>query len=130
MKILSALALIVLITIAVVVLLAVFPFMGLALVGLYALPPTRFWAGRKAYHLWIAFDKFGNAMRFHDHRETISSCLGKSIYYNHPPVFNWRAIDRAIAGMLDHVDPGHCRNSIDWTVGRDRYWQHRALELP
>lgn len=68
------------------------------------------------YHVWIAFDKFWNAVLGGDHRETISSRLGKTLYHGHDPVFGLRIIDRFVAFLLDQVDPGHCRKSIDWTI--------------
>lgn len=68
-------------------------------------------------HVWIAFDKFWNAILGGDHRETISSRLGKSVYYNHPPVFGNKSIDKKFAWWLSKVDTDHCKKSIDWKVG-------------
>lgn len=68
------------------------------------------------YHVWIAFDKFWNAVLGGDHRETISSRLGKTLYHGHDPVFGLYSIDRFVAFLLDQVDPDHCRKSIDWTI--------------
>lgn len=127
--IIAGLCLIMLIMLAAVALPLLFPGFGLALALLAVVPATRPWALKKAFHLWIAFDKFANAMRFHDHRETISSCLGKSIYFGHPPVFNWLFIDRFIGRLLDAVDPLHCKTAIDWTVGRDQHWRENQYSL-
>lgn len=69
------------------------------------------------YHVWIAFDKFWNAVLGGDHRETISSRLGKSLYHNFDPVFGFLVIDRFVAFLLDQVDPDHCRKSIVWEYG-------------
>lgn len=71
-----------------------------------------------ALGVWLGFDKFINAVMGGDHRETISSRLGKSIDYNCPTVFTLKAIDKLIYKCLDLVDPKHCSNSIDWSVGR------------
>lgn len=122
LKLLSALCLVFLIALAAVFIPIAFPVMGVLLLVAVVLPFSRRWAKTKAYHLWIAFDKFANAMRFHDHRETISSCLGKAIYHGHPPVFNWLCIDIAIGWLLDRVDENHCEKSIDWSVGRGLNW--------
>lgn len=128
-KILSGICLAVLILIAVVLLPMIFPLMGVALLLASAFPQSRPWAYKKAYHVWIAFDKFANAMRFHDHRETISSCLGKAIYHGHPPVFNWLFIDKCVGWMLDRVDKEHCKKSIDWNVGRNQHWHMRPYNF-
>ena len=128
-KIIAGVFLALLIIIAVILLPILFPFMGTALLLAAAFPQSRGWAAVKAYHLWIAFDKFANAMRFHDHRETISSCLGKAIYHGHPPVFNFLIIDKCIGWMLDKVDKNHCKNSIDWNVGRNRHWHMRPYNF-
>ena len=69
------------------------------------------------FQVWIGFDKLVNAALNGDHRETISSRLGKSTVYDHDPVFNHIRIDRVVAWMLDQVDPGHCESSIDWRYG-------------
>jgi len=122
-KIFAATCLALLVMISMQLLLLLFPIMGSALIVLAIIPLTRHWARKKCYHLWIAFDKFANAMRFHDHRETISSCLGKAIYHGHPPVFNWLIIDKAVSWLLNKVDPDHCKKSIDWTVGRKQGWR-------
>ena len=73
---------------------------------------------RYALHVWLGFDKFINACRGGDHRETVSSCLGKSIDYNADTVFFIKPIDRLVYHCLNLVDPDHCTKSIDWTVGR------------
>lgn len=68
-------------------------------------------------HVWIAFDKLWNAILRGDHRETISSRLGKSVYFNHPPVFVYRKTDKKFSWWLSQVDKDHCKKSIDWKVG-------------
>lgn len=73
-----------------------------------------------ALEVWIGFDKFCNACLKGDHRETISSRLGKSIYYEHPPVFGYTLFDHMVAGMLDSVDKDHCNSSIDWKYGKGK----------
>lgn len=72
------------------------------------------------FEVWIGFDKLCNAALGGDHKETISSRLGKSTEYGLPPVFLHIVIDNAIAWMLDQVDPNHCKDSIDWRYG-DRF---------
>ena len=72
------------------------------------------------YHVWIAFDKFWNAALDGDHRETISSRLGKSVHYGLSPVFLFRWADKVVAYLLDQVDTDHCRKSIEWHVGEQR----------
>ena len=118
----SAIALALMIALAVVLITASFPAVACLLLFLAVLPPTRKWAAVKAYHLWRAFDCLGNAFLFHDSRETISSRLGKAIYHQHPPVFNWLIIDKGVAWLLNNVDRDHCRKSIDWSVGRGAAW--------
>ena len=122
-KIVIALLLAVLIILAVIVGTLLFPILGIGLLVLCIPKATRNWAGTRAYHIWISYDKYCNALRFHDHRETISSCLGKSRFHGHPPVFNWLFLDNIVGRMLDIVDAEHCRKSIDWTVGRSETWR-------
>lgn len=98
---------------------------GIPLALMIAVPRWRPFAGKKAYHIWIAFDRLWNALFWHDSRETISSRLGKALYWHRPPVFNWLWIDAAVGWMLDKVDPDHCFKSIDWSVGRCKDW-HRV----
>lgn len=105
------------------------PFLGIGLIFLTIIPTTRPYAKNKAIHIWLAYDKLWNALLFHHSGETISSRLGKSLYHGHPPVFNWRSIDALIGGWLDKVDPDHCRNSIDWNIGRGSHWQRRRSNL-
>lgn len=73
------------------------------------------------YHVWIAFDKFWNAVLGGDHRETISSRLGKSIHFGLPPVFWFLWADKVVAFLLDQVDHDHCRKSVDWGVGKGKH---------
>lgn len=98
------------------------PFMNT--VGLFVALVALFWPssaiGQYGYQLWVGFDKFGNAGRGGSHKETISSCLGKSLHYDHDPVFWFKQIDRLIAFFLDTVDKNHCYNSIDWRVGSQK----------
>lgn len=70
------------------------------------------------FEVWIGFDKLCNAALGGDHKETISSRLGKSVYHKHPPVFLHRYIDKGVAWMLDQVDPNHCFDSIQRYAGR------------
>lgn len=111
-----------LIAVAVLLITASFPAVACLLLFLAVLPPTRKWATVKAYHLWRAFDCLGNAYLFHDSRETISSRLGKSIYHDHPPVFNFLIIDKGVAWLLNNVDREHCKKSINFDVGRNADW--------
>ena len=69
---------------------------------------------------WLSFDYFCNAVLGGNIKETISSRLGKSIYYGHPPVFIYRRCDKIVASWLHAVDRNHCRNSIQFDVGRRR----------
>ena len=73
---------------------------------------------RYALDIWLGFDKFANACMGGDHRETVSSRLGKSIDHDCPSVFFVKPIDRLVYSCLNVVDPDHCTKSIDWTVGR------------
>lgn len=98
---------------------------GFGLLFLTLFPRSRKFSGTRAYHIWIAYDRLWNALLWHDSRETISSRLGKSIYYRHPPVFNWRWVDRVVGAALDRVDTDHCATSIDWAVGRGVDWHRR-----
>lgn len=70
--------------------------------------------------VWLAFDKLVNAALGHDHRETLSGRLGKSVYHNHPPVFFYYDIDFLIVLLLEQFEHNHCLDSIDWMVGRSR----------
>lgn len=79
-----------------------------------------------ALEIWMGFDKFANASRGGTHKETVSSCLGKSVYYQHPPVFKHITIDRLVAKLLGIVDYNHCYKSIDWSVGRGKVYNGRA----
>ena len=73
---------------------------------------------RYALDVWLGFDKFINACMGGDHRETVSSRLGKSVWHGGPSVFFVPCIDRLVSRCLDVVDPDHCLKSIDWSVGR------------
>jgi hypothetical protein len=121
-KIFSGIVLMLLIALSLLIVPVSAPFVGIGLVILAAIPATRSFAFNKAYHLWIAYDRYCNAYLFHDSRETISSRLGKSIYHDHPPVFNFLIIDKAVAWLLNNVDRGHCKKSINFTVGRNADW--------
>ena len=68
--------------------------------------------------VWLGFDKFMNAAMGGDHKETISSRLGKSIDHGSPSVFFCKPLDLIIYKCLDIVDEDHCTKSIDWSVGR------------
>lgn len=85
-----------------------------ALVALVS-PKTKL--GRYGFQLWIGFDKFFNAVLGGKHKETISSRLGKAIYYNYPSVFGIPEVDKIIGMLLDQVDHLHCWKSINWSVG-------------
>lgn len=73
---------------------------------------------RYALDVWLGFDKFINAAMGGDHRETVSSRLGKSVHHDGPSVFGFKAADRLVSSCLDVVDPDHCAESVDWSVGR------------
>lgn len=70
-------------------------------------------------HVWIGFDKLYNAILAGDHRETISSRLGKSTLFGNPPVFKYLWIDKLVSWWLHQVDHNHVYKSIDWTVGNE-----------
>jgi len=71
-------------------------------------------------HVWIGFDKFCNAILGGDHRETVSSRLGKSTIHGHPYVFGSYWADGLVSWWLHQVDHDHVNKSIDWNVGRKR----------
>jgi hypothetical protein len=89
-------------------------------VALFIGVPMSFSGSFYWYHVWIGFDKLWNAIMGGDHKETISSRLGKSVYYDYPPVFWNQNIDRTISWFLSQVDTKHCYKSIDWDVGLNR----------
>jgi len=72
------------------------------------------------FNVWIAFDRLWNAILGGDDLETVSSRLGKSTLHGHPAVFGHIWIDKTIAWMLHQVDKHHCRDAINWNVGRPR----------
>jgi hypothetical protein len=72
------------------------------------------------HHVWIGFDKFANAAIGGDHRETISSRLGKSTLYGLDPVFGSIWLDELFSWWLHQVDNNHVAKSIDWSVGAKR----------
>lgn len=90
-------------------------------VGLAVAIVALFWPksqlGKYGFQVWVAFDKYGNAWLGGSHKETISSRLGKSLYYGHDPVFGFLFLDKLISFMLSAVDPDRCRKSVDWRVG-------------
>ena len=63
------------------------PLTGIPLALMLVVPRWRGFVGKKAYHIWIAFDRLVNALLWHDSRETLSSRLGKALYWHHPAVF-------------------------------------------
>jgi len=69
------------------------------------------------FNVWLGFDKLCNAALGGDHKETVSSRLGKSVIWRYSPVFFNRKIDKTVSWMLSQVDPNHCEKSIDWNVG-------------
>lgn len=81
-----------------------------------AAPGSR--VGSYGLEVWIGFDRMWNAIIGGDSRETVSSRLGKSLYHGHGSVFGWKWADRVVSRLLDAIDPGHCRKSIDGDVGR------------
>lgn len=72
------------------------------------------------FNVWVGFDKFCNALLGGDHRETISSRLGKSTIFDHNPVFGFLWIDELVSWWLHQVDNNHVAKSIDWDVGEGR----------
>ena len=78
---------------------------------------SRYWQ-----RTWLGFDYFCNALLGGTHKETISSRLGKSIYYGHPPVFIYRRCDKIVVSWLHAVDRDHCRKWVRFDVGRPRSW--------
>ena len=83
--------------------------------AILAIRGSEYWA-----HIWIGFDKFCNALIGGDHRETISSRLGKSTIFNHKPVFGHILIDELVSWWLHQADHNHVAKSIDWSVGDKR----------
>lgn len=69
------------------------------------------------FSVWLEFDKFMNVVRGGYAGETVSSALGKSVYFECEPVFFNQRIDKTVNWLLHQVDPNHCRKSIDWDVG-------------
>lgn len=69
------------------------------------------------FSVWLWFDKFMNVIIGGYAGETVSSALGKSVYFECEPVFFSRRIDKTVNWLLHQVDPNHCRKSIDWDVG-------------
>lgn len=78
---------------------------------------SRYWQ-----RTWLGFDYFCNALLGGSHKETISSRLGKSVYYGYPPVFVYRRCDKIVVSWLHAVDRDHCRKWIRFDVGRTRSW--------
>ena len=97
------------------------------IVALIALVKPKSDMGQYGFEIWIAFDKLWNAVLLGDGEETISSRLGKSIYYNHGSVFGWKWADKLVSGWLDLVDENHCLKAIDNTVGRIAHIQDRVF---
>jgi len=81
----------------------------------YAITKNSYWL-----RVWLAFDRLFNAFLNGDDKETISSRLGKAIYFYHPPVFGWLWVDECVSWMLSQVDNNHCYKSIKWHVGRPK----------
>jgi hypothetical protein len=71
-------------------------------------------------HVWKGFDKLVNAFLFGDHKETLSSRLGKSTLCGHKPVFGILWTDKLFSWWLHQVDHNHVAKSIDWSVGVKR----------
>lgn len=77
--------------------------------------------GSSYWHdVWIGFDKFCNAIIGGDHRETISSRLGKSTIYGLKPVFGFLLADELVSWWLHQIDRNHVAKSTDWSVGEKR----------
>lgn len=74
--------------------------------------------GAYGLQVWLAFDRMWNAILNGDSRETVSSRLGKSLYYGHGTVLGYKWIDKAVSNLLDNLDPDHCRKSIEPEHGR------------
>lgn len=90
---------------------------GVVVAVVYAAAPGSR-VGRYGLDVWIGFDRMWNAIIGGDSRETVSSRLGKSVYHFHGSVFGWKWADLVVCRLLDSIDPGHCRKSIDGDVGR------------
>ena len=70
--------------------------------------PTRY-----LYNLCYSIDQFCNTVLGGDPDETISSRLGK-LRRRNLGVIPWsRPVSRAVAALLDALDPGHCNDSIE-----------------
>lgn len=119
-KVATAMFLAILICFAVLFVSTCFLFYGVAMVALACIPNTSDWLDKQAYEVWIAYDKFCNALLGGSHRETISSRLGKSRFHGHSPVFGVLSVDSFIGKMLDIVDKDHCLKSIDFNEGRGK----------
>lgn len=64
------------------------------------------------FSVWLGFDKFMNILRGGFDGETVSSALGKSVYFECEPVFFNRRIDNLVNWLLHQVDPNHCKNQL------------------
>jgi hypothetical protein len=68
---------------------------------------------RYLYNLCYSIDQFCNTVLGGDPDETISSRLGK-LRRRNSGVIPWsRPVSRAVASLLDALDPGHCASSIE-----------------
>jgi hypothetical protein len=68
---------------------------------------------RYLYNLCYSIDQFCNTVLGGDPDETISSRLGK-LRRRNSGVIPWsRPVSRAVAALLDALDPGHCNDSIE-----------------
>lgn len=83
---------------------------------------------RYALEVWLGFDRMCNAFMNGDSKETVSSRLGKSIYYNHGSVFGCKWADKTVSYLLDCIDPDHCKKSIEFGVGRpiQQSWRYKV----
>ena len=73
-------------------------------------------AGGYVKDVWLAFDVFWNIILLGDRWETFSSRLGK-IYWHGAPSKMPKWFVYRLVWMLDKVDSGHCKKSIDWKHG-------------
>lgn len=70
--------------------------------------------GKRIWNILIAIDQLGNAYGGGDPDETISSRASKQMHKR-----GWRAL----AKVLDLIDPGHVERAREADEGRKRAWE-------
>lgn len=74
--------------------------------------PLALLGNKLGFNTWLKYDCLWNWILGGDIDETISSRLGKSIYFGHDPVFFNLEQDKLIAVFLHQLDHDHVRQSI------------------